>query len=60
MHEIGGVRFKSLLSEMIDSPLQIGRIPQNDGGDRFFTIVSVLNVVSRRTNVKYPVSFSSS
>ena len=33
MGKISGRRMVPLLSKVIDSPLQIGRVPQNDGGD---------------------------
>jgi hypothetical protein len=33
MGKISGDRMVPLLSQVIDSPLQIGRVPQNDGGD---------------------------
>ena len=33
MGKISGRRMVPLLSQVIDRPLQIGRVPQNDGGD---------------------------
>ena len=33
MGKISGDRMVPLLLQVIDSPLQIGRVPQNDGGD---------------------------
>ncbi len=53
MGKVSGRRMVPLLSKVIDSPLQIGRVPQNDGGDEQIQTVRVMVLILIRAVVDF-------